>query len=82
MQTIRTMRQQRGWSQFELALRVGVPLPVLRGWESGQAPPLPQLRRLAGVFDAPIGLDPVGDPAGRGSPHLDHAHAAERAAEP
>ncbi len=55
MKSIRAFRQERGWTQFELALRLGVPPQAVRRWESGhEAPSVPHLRRLAGVFDLRI----------------------------
>jgi transcriptional regulator with XRE-family HTH domain len=51
MQTIRALRQERGWTQFELALKVGVQPQAVYFWESGRRmPQVPQLRRLGEVF--------------------------------
>ena len=51
MKTIRALRQERGWTQFELALKVGVQPQTVYFWESGRRTPLvPQLRRLGQVF--------------------------------
>jgi len=51
MKTIRALRQERGWTQFELALRVGVQPQTIYFWESGRRTPLvPQLRKLGHVF--------------------------------
>jgi DNA-binding XRE family transcriptional regulator len=67
MKTIRHLRQERGWTQFELALRVGVQPQAVYFWESGRrTPQVPQLRRLGQLFDMcsdEIALEPVGDPA-------------------
>ncbi len=50
--TIRTLRQARGWTQFDLALRVGVQPQAVYFWESGRrTPQVPQLRRLGEVFE-------------------------------
>ncbi|MBA3416059.1 MAG: helix-turn-helix domain-containing protein [Chloroflexia bacterium] len=52
MKTIRALRRERGWTQFELALRVGVQPQTVYLWERGRRMPLvPQLRRLGRVFD-------------------------------
>lgn len=49
--TIRSLRQARGWTQFELALRVGVQPQAVYLWESGRrTPQVPQLRRLGELF--------------------------------
>ncbi|MEA2586154.1 MAG: hypothetical protein QOF33_4239 [Thermomicrobiales bacterium] len=51
MSTIRTLRQERGWTQFELALKVGVQPQAVYLWESGRrTPQVPQLRRLGELF--------------------------------
>jgi transcriptional regulator with XRE-family HTH domain len=51
MATIRELRRARGWTQFELALRVGVQPQAIYLWESGRRmPQVPQLRRLGELF--------------------------------
>lgn len=51
MNTIRALRQARGWTQFELALKVGVQPHAVYLWESGRrAPQVAQLRKLGTVF--------------------------------
>ena len=51
MKTIRALRQEREWTQFELALKVGVQPQAVYFWESGRRiPQVPQLRRLGEVF--------------------------------
>jgi transcriptional regulator with XRE-family HTH domain len=51
MMTIRALRQERGWTQYELALKVGVHPQAVYLWESGRRTPhVPQLRRLGQVF--------------------------------
>jgi DNA-binding XRE family transcriptional regulator len=51
MKTIRALRQERGWTQFQLALEVGVQPQTIYFWESGRRTPLvPQLRKLGQVF--------------------------------
>ncbi len=67
MKTIRLLRQERGWTQFELALRVGVQPQAVYFWESGRrTPQVPQLRKLGQLFDMcsdEIALEPGSDPA-------------------
>ena len=51
LNTIRTLRQEQGWTQFELALRVGVQPQAVYLWESGRRmPQVPQLRKLVQLF--------------------------------
>jgi transcriptional regulator with XRE-family HTH domain len=51
MKTIRELREERGWSQFELAVRAGVTPGTVGNWERGKTEPkATQLRRLAEVF--------------------------------
>jgi DNA-binding XRE family transcriptional regulator len=51
MKTIRQLRQERGWTQFKLALRVGVQPQTVYLWESGRrTPQVLQLRRLGQLF--------------------------------
>ena len=51
MKTIRGLRQERGWTQFELALAVGVRPQAVYLWERGRrTPQVPQLRRLGALF--------------------------------
>ena len=49
--TIRALRRERGWTQFELALRIGVQPQTVYLWERRRRTPLvPQLRKLGQVF--------------------------------
>jgi DNA-binding XRE family transcriptional regulator len=51
VKTIRELRQERGWTQFELALKVGVQPQAVYLWESGRrVPQVPQLRKLGELF--------------------------------
>jgi transcriptional regulator with XRE-family HTH domain len=51
VKTIRSLRQARGWTQFELALKVGVQPQAVYLWESGRrTPQVQQLRNLGEVF--------------------------------
>lgn len=52
MRTIRALRQARGWTQFELALKVGVQPQAVYLWEScRRTPQVPQLRKLGELFE-------------------------------
>lgn len=52
MRTIRELRLQRGWTQFQLALAVGVQPQTIYLWESGRRQPqVSQMRKLGQVFD-------------------------------
>ncbi|MGI8404863.1 MAG: helix-turn-helix transcriptional regulator [Thermomicrobiales bacterium] len=52
MRTIRELRQERGWTQFELAIKVGVQPQAVYFWESGRrTPQVAQVRMLAQVFE-------------------------------
>ena len=63
MKTIRTLRQEQGWTQFELALRVGVQPQAVYLWESGRRmPQVPQMRKLGelfGICSDEIILEPI-----------------------
>ncbi|MEA2586149.1 MAG: helix-turn-helix protein, partial [Thermomicrobiales bacterium] len=37
--TVRELRRERGWTQFELALKVGVQPQAVYLWESGRRTP-------------------------------------------
>jgi transcriptional regulator with XRE-family HTH domain len=51
VKTIRALRQAHGWTQFELALKVGVQPQAVYLWESGRrTPQVPQLRKLGELF--------------------------------
>ena len=67
MKTIRALRQEQGWTQFELALRVGVQPQAVYLWESGRrVPQVPQMRKLGelfGICSDEIILEPVSDPS-------------------
>ena len=65
MKTIRALRQDQGWTQFELALRVGVQPQAVYLWESGRrVPQVPQMRRLGqlfGICSDEIILEPISE---------------------
>lgn len=52
MKTIRELRRERGWTQFDLALAVGVQPQTVYLWERGRRQPqVAQMRRLGSVFE-------------------------------
>jgi len=75
VKTIRALRQARGWSQYELALKVGVHPQAVYLWETGRrTPQVPQMRRLGQLFGlcsdeielvSSVGSVRSGAPAGR-----------------
>jgi DNA-binding XRE family transcriptional regulator len=51
MNTIRALRQARGWTQFALALRIGVQPQAVYLWELGdRLPNVIPMRKLGVVF--------------------------------
>jgi DNA-binding XRE family transcriptional regulator len=51
MKTIAELRRERGWTQFDLALAVGVQPQTVYLWESGRRQPqVTQMRKLGKVF--------------------------------
>lgn len=51
MKTIRQLRQELGWTQYELAQKVGVHPQAVYLWETGRrTPQVPQLRKLGRHF--------------------------------
>ncbi len=62
MKTIRELREERKWSQFELATRAGVTPGTVGNWERGKTEPkASQLRRLAEVFGVAMDVIEVSD---------------------
>lgn len=54
-QTIRELRERAGWSQRELAARIGVSQMSVSHWETARnEPSARQLRRLAETFAIPM----------------------------
>lgn len=52
MRTIRQLREERGWTQLELATRLGVTTATVYNWERRHHEPRgTQLRALASIFD-------------------------------
>lgn len=83
MKTIRELRRERGWTQFELALAIGVQPQTVYLWESGRRQPqVSQMRRLGEVFGLcsdDIDLQPA-ENRYRTGPH--QARAERRLGEP
>jgi transcriptional regulator with XRE-family HTH domain len=51
MRTIRALRQAQGWSQHDLALRIGVHPQAVYLWEHGRrTPQVAQMRKLGHLF--------------------------------
>jgi len=66
MKTIRELREERGWSQFELAVRAGVTPGTVGNWERGKTEPkATQLRRLAEVFGVAMDAIEISDREGK-----------------
>ena len=53
--TIRQLREERGWSQLDVAVRVRVSASAVHKWERGQVVPRPQYQqRLAALFEISV----------------------------
>ena len=53
--TIRQLRQEQGWTQADLAERLGASMQTVSRWERGQAKPTwVYRRRLATLFGAKV----------------------------
>ena len=52
MKTIRQLREERGWTQLQLAIHLGVTPVTIYNWERGKSEPrVSQFRQLARLFD-------------------------------
>ncbi len=75
MRTIRELRREKGWSRFELALKLGIDKSTLAKWEQGKFEPrASQLRTMASMFG--VSMDDIWLPedrkgAGEDLPHLE-----------
>jgi transcriptional regulator with XRE-family HTH domain len=66
MKTIRELREERGWSQYELAVKLGVHPSTVYEWERGRKmPKIPQFRKLAQVFSMPMEEIEILEPEGK-----------------
>ena len=61
--TIRQLRQERGWTQVDLAVKLGITPAAISNWERGVASPrwdhLRGLARLFGVHARDIATEPA-----------------------
>ncbi len=52
VKTIRQLREERGWTQLQLAIQLGVTPVTIYNWERGKSEPrVSQFRQLARLFD-------------------------------
>lgn len=67
MKTIRQLREERGWTQFDLAVKVGVTTATVYNWERGKYEPrASQFRSLAEAFGVPMeGIQLITGPEGK-----------------
>ncbi len=67
MKTIRELREERGWTQLDLANRLGVTPATVYNWERGKyEPKASQLRALARAFGVSMDeIDFEGDARGK-----------------
>ena len=84
MKTIRALRQERGWTQFELALAVGVQPQTIYLWESGRRlPQVLQMRKLGEVFGLCSDEIDLGPPADLSNvPHRGRTHRRRNEPDP
>ena len=53
--TVKELREERHWSQYELAMKLGVRPETIWKWEKGRMAPYGRnLRKLAEVFHVPM----------------------------
>jgi len=53
--TIKELREEHGWSQFELAVKIGVTPQTVLNWEHGRREPRAgQFKQLGLVFGVPL----------------------------
>ena len=58
MKTIRELRDEHGWTQLELAVKVGVTPLTVYNWERGKyEPSASKLRQIAQAFD--VSMDDI-----------------------
>ena len=58
MRTIRQLREAQGWTQLQLAIKLGVTPVTVYNWERGKfEPKASQLRALARVFE--VSMDEI-----------------------
>jgi putative transcriptional regulator len=65
VKTIRELREAKGWSQLELANRLGVTPSTVYNWERGRSEPTAStLRRIARTFE--VSMDDIALPGDEG----------------
>lgn len=65
MRTIRELREEQGWSQFEFAIKAGVTPSTISNWERGVTEPkVSQLRKVAELFGVSMDVIQVADHEG------------------
>lgn len=65
MKTIRELRDGRGWTQLELAIKLGVTPLTIYNWESGKyEPSASKLRAIAQAFE--VSMDDIALVEGQG----------------
>jgi transcriptional regulator with XRE-family HTH domain len=63
MKTIRQLREERGWTQLELANRLEVTPATVYNWERGKyEPTASKFRQIAHVFE--VSMDDIALPGG------------------
>ena len=68
METIRELRQARGWTQLELATRLQVTPSTVYNWERGKYEPTASMfRRIGQVFEVPMEEIALGEPTPAGA---------------
>ena len=61
MKTIRELRDERGWTQLELAIKLGVTPLTVHNWDRGKyEPSASKLRQIARVFE--VSMDSIAIP--------------------
>jgi len=66
MKTIKELRDERGWTQLQLAIKLGVTPVTVYNWERGKYEPTASMfRRIARIFE--VSMDDIAL-VGEGSP--------------
>jgi transcriptional regulator with XRE-family HTH domain len=72
VKTIRELREERGWTQLELAIEVGVTPATVYNWERGRyEPKVSQFRALARAFGVSMDDIELADPGAESPPARD-----------
>lgn len=74
MWTIHQLREERGWTLLQLAIKLGVTPVTIYNWERGRTEPrVSQFRRLASLFEGRMGDIPLADEEAPGAREGDGA---------